>query len=103
MCISELTFEPPTLSVTSEENRCCAVIILVYMALLVSHNALQETLSLWMCAQCIRPLLSCATQCLCWAMASTVTCWLKVRNTAGWDLYDMTIQVQADESFAEQK
>lgn len=28
-----------------------------------------------------------------WVMASMVTCWLKVRGTAGWDLSDMTTQV----------
>lgn len=39
--------------------------------LVVSHAALQETLSLWTCAQCIMLLLSCATRCLCWVMAST--------------------------------
>lgn len=61
--------------------------------ILNSHNASQETLSLWMCVQSIKPLLWCTTQCLCWAMASTVTCWLRARNTAGWDLYDMTTLV----------
>ena len=61
--------------------------------ILTSHNALQETLSLWMCVQSTKPLLWCTTLCLCWAMASTVMCWLKARNTAGWDLYDMTTLV----------
>lgn len=63
------------------------------MALLISHNALQETLSLWMCVQSIKLLLWCATQFLCWVMASMGTYWLRVKNIAGWDLSDMTIQV----------
>lgn len=76
---------------------------LAYVALLISQTTLQETLSLWMCVQSIKPLPWCATQCLCWAMASMETYWLRAKNTAGWDLYDMTIQACTDGSFIEQK
>lgn len=71
--------------------------------LLISHNALQETLSLWMCVQFTMPLLWCATRCLWWATASMGTFWLRVKNTAGWDLSDTTFQVWTDDSAREQK
>lgn len=58
-----------------------------------SHNTLQVTLNLWMCVQSITALLWCATQCLSLAMASMGMYWSRVKNTAGWDHSDTTIQV----------
>lgn len=63
---------------------------------LISHNPLQETLSLQMCVQSIMALGWCAIQCLWWAMASMEMYCLRVKNTAGWDLSDMTTQVWID-------